>query len=142
MNPLTRREEHDGAAPVPSPAPEEGADPAVDADADLERAVARVSTVLSDVTHGVDPDRSRPLAEFAAFLIDDLPRRAEALEPAAVRDLAERVRHVGGCLERYAAGGASGAAAPERLGEVLRDERQGIERLLSAAGAGGGAAGA
>lgn len=120
-------------APTLAPAPEDGTE-AADVPTDLERAVLRLQTALSDASRAAaHPKLQRQLVKLAA-LLDVLPRRAAGtLKPRQTRRVIERLGDMAGHLARLAAADFVPLNEQDRLREELRVQRKTIEALLESA---------
>ena len=115
---------------IPPPQPEDGADDAVDAQTDLDRAILRLQTVLSDASHEDAPKLDEQLTRLAAR-IEVLPRHADRFKPKQTRRLVERLEALATRLQRFnTVGKRPTEKARERLREIVREERRGIEDLI------------
>lgn len=103
--------------PLPPAPEEEDATPEEAGLSELDRAVVKTRTALSDATRRLDTPRlTRQLARFA-LLLDKLPERAARSKPKRVRALARRLESIAAFLEQCA------AAADRTLGREKREER-------------------
>ena len=120
-------------APALDPQPEDGS-PAADVPTDLERAVLRLQTVLSDATRAAaHPKLHRQLVKLAA-LLDILPRRAgERLKPKQTRRVVERLGEMAVQLAPLAVAEFVPLKEQDKLREELRVQRKTIEALLESA---------
>lgn len=120
-------------APGLAPRPEDGSLVA-DAPTELERAVLRLQTVLSDATRAAaHPKLHRQLVKLAA-LLDVLPRRAgERLKPKQTRRVVERLGEMAEQLAPLAVAEFVPLKEQDKLREELRVQRKTIEALLESA---------
>lgn len=103
--------------PLPPAPGEEDATPEEVELSELDRAVLKTRTALSDATRLLDTPRlTKQLTRFA-LLLDKLPERAARRKPRRVRTLAQRLESTAAFLEECA------ASADRTLGKEKREER-------------------
>ena len=110
---------------LPSPPKPEDGTEAVDTRTDLDRAILRLSTALSDTTRNQPPKLSRQFTKLAA-LLEELPRAVSALKPRQVRALTKQIE----ALTSRLGDPPATKKAEEKLREFLREERRKIKGTL------------
>ena len=119
------------AKAIPPPQADDGADETVDVRTDLDRAILRLQTVLSDASPDDAPKLDRQLTRLAAR-IEVLPRHADRFKPKQTRRLIDRLEALAARLQSFnTVGRPPREKARERLREIVREERRRIEDLVA-----------